>query len=244
MSDRPEEMDERDVDERFASIVAAWDTTGERPVAPTAHGPSTEAGAPEDHSRDERPHDVDRRDAPDAGTSATEDTPGDAAGPGRTEGDAADGPPTEGSSRQGGSGTDADSAAGHGPVPPEAAPGDEPDPRPWVDPVNPSPVESMFGASSWRTREPSEAAKAATAHEEEHYDPPAVQLPPQEDLHFWGAVLGLVAGPLMLLWVAMARPFHSTRWFVVALLLSLGGFALLVLRQPRDRDGDDDGARV
>ena len=73
-----------------------------------------------------------------------------------------------------------------------------------------------------------------------------VVLPPQEDLHFWGAVIGLVAGPLMLLWVVFARPSHSTRWFVVSVLVSLLGFALLVLRQPTHRDptSGDNGARV
>ena len=55
-----------------------------------------------------------------------------------------------------------------------------------------------------------------------------------------------VAGPLMLLWVVFARPSHSTRWFIVSLLVSLLGFGLLVLRQPRHRDptSGDNGARV
>ena len=59
-------------------------------------------------------------------------------------------------------------------------------------------------------------------------------------------VIGLVAGPLMLLWVVFARPAHSTRWFIVSVVLSLVGFGLLVLRQPSHRDptSGDDGARV
>ncbi len=50
----------------------------------------------------------------------------------------------------------------------------------------------------------------------------------------------------MLLYVVFARPFYSTRWFVAAVAVSLLGFALLVLRQPRDRDetDGDDGARL
>jgi hypothetical protein len=179
-------MDERDVDERFASIVAAWE--GPRPVAgpaPADEVPADEASA-DDASTDEPP-------------------------------------------------VDADPAAAARP--------------PWV---NPSPLDIVVPASSWRVAEPPEAgdapetATASTADEDddEHFEPPAVQLPPQEDLHFWGAVLGLVAGPLCLLYVAMARPFHSTRWFLAGLVLSLGGFALLVLRQPRHRDETDDGARV
>jgi hypothetical protein len=50
----------------------------------------------------------------------------------------------------------------------------------------------------------------------------------------------------MLLYVVFARPFHSTRWFVIAIVVSLVGFGLLILRQPRHRDptSGDDGARV
>ena len=92
------------------------------------------------------------------------------------------------------------------------------------------------------------AARAAeeALTEDEHFEPPEVVLPPQEDLHFWGAVIGLVAGPLMLLWVVFARPSHSVRWFLVSVLVSLVGFGLLVLRQPKHRDptSGDNGARV
>ena len=90
------------------------------------------------------------------------------------------------------------------------------------------------------------AAAAEAALDDDHFEPPEVTLPPQEDLHFWGAVIGLVAGPLMLLYVVFARPFHSTRWFIVAIVVSLVGFGLLILRQPRHRDptSGDDGARV
>ena len=183
MNDRPEEMDERDVEERFASIVAGWD-----------------AGFPDSLRAD------DGRVAGPDGTSGTADASAEAT-PTRDQ------PP--------------------GP----AAPGP-------VDPVNPSPLDALPGAA-WRAPGPAEtAARARAEREDEHYEPPAVQLPPHEDLHFWGAVVGLVAGPLLLLWVALVRPEHGTRWFLAALALSLGGFALLVLRQPRDRDEDDDGARV
>ena len=114
----------------------------------------------------------------------------------------------------------------------------------------------MVPPSAWRAAEPDDPATQAaaerrgrgqaTALDEEHFEPPEVVLPPQEDLHFWGAVIGLVAGPLMLLWVVFARPSHSTRWFVVSVLVSLVGFALLVLRQPTHRDptSGDNGARV
>lgn len=200
MPERPGDMDERDVDARFASIIARWDG----PV------PAADASSPDDGE-------------PDADAApATEPAPGT---------DAA-------------STTDASSATE---VETDAAePAAPASPRsPWV---NPSPLDLVVPASAWRAAEPAdpgaEAAEAALQHD--HYEPPEVVLPPQEDLHFWGAVIGLVAGPLMLLYVVFARPFHSTRWFVAAVVVSLVGFALLVLRQPQHRDptSGDDGARV
>jgi uncharacterized membrane protein len=57
-------------------------------------------------------------------------------------------------------------------------------------------------------------------------------------------VVGLVLGPLGLLWMLLTRSggFWSTM-LVIALIL--GGFACIVLRQPTRRGYDpDDGARV
>ncbi len=81
---------------------------------------------------------------------------------------------------------------------------------------------------------------------EEHFVPEPVVLPPQEDLHFWGTVIGLVAGPLLLLWVVfVGKGTQSSWWLFFAVALTIGGFALLVLRQPAHRDpDDDDGARL
>ncbi len=205
MPDRPGDMDERDVEARFASIVAHWD-------APEAE--------------------VDR--LPDDGPSAPEVQP-----------DPAD--PVAGRDAPVDDATEPDAAA---PAAPPVAPR-----APWV---NPSPLEVAVPAASWRAAEPAdpateEAVAAATqeaeqalADDDEHFQPPEVELPPQEDLSFWGAVIGLVAGPLMLLWVVFARPSHSTRWFVVSVVVSLIGFGLLILRQPTHRDptSGDNGARV
>lgn len=83
--------------------------------------------------------------------------------------------------------------------------------------------------------------------EDDHFVPgPTAPLPPQEDLSFWGIVVGLVAGPLLLLWLVLFRPDVSGWWTLGALGLTIGGFVLLVLRQPHDRDADDpdNGARV
>ena len=83
--------------------------------------------------------------------------------------------------------------------------------------------------------------------EEEHFEPgPTAPLPPQEDVQFWGIVVGLVVGPLVLLWIVLFRPDVSGWWTLGALAMTIGGFVLLVMRQPRDRDENDpdNGARV
>jgi hypothetical protein len=194
-------MDERDVDARFASIVARWD------------GPVPDA--------DDTPAD----DPPDGPTvePAPADDVTDSDSPAEETGEADAGEPAA----------------------PQATPR-----SPWV---NPSPLDVVVPASAWRAAEPADPVTQAAAEEaekalaeDEHFEPPEVVLPPQEDLHFWGAVIGLVAGPLMLLWVVFARPSHSTRWFIVSVVVSLVGFALLVLRQPKHRDptSGDNGARV
>lgn len=101
----------------------------------------------------------------------------------------------------------------------------------------------------WRaptTSEPDPDADGFDDDEDDHYDPPAVQLPPTEDIGYWGALLGLVGGPLVLLWVLLTHPFNRGWWIFGAILLFIGGFALLVMRQPAHRDpfDGDDGARV
>ena len=206
MPDRPGDMDERDVDARFASIVARWD------------GPVPDA--------DDTPAD----DAP--GRSSTDPALADEP----TDGDA----PAEDTDETPVGEPDAGEPAAP-PVTPRS---------PWV---NPSPLDVVVPSSAWRAAEPTDPATQAAAEEaekaladDEHFEPPEVVLPPQEDLHFWGAVIGLVAGPLMLLWVVFARPSHSTRWFIVSVVVSLLGFGLLVLRQPKHRDptSGDNGARV
>ena len=94
-------------------------------------------------------------------------------------------------------------------------------------------------AESWRQGPSIDA-------EDDHFEPGPVSLPPGEDIGYWGALLGLVGGPLLLLWVALSSPFHAGWWVLGGITLFLGGFGLLVLRQPAHRDpfDDDDGARV
>ncbi|MGL4175234.1 MAG: hypothetical protein ACRCSN_04080 [Dermatophilaceae bacterium] len=182
MTERPGEMDERDIDARFASIVAGWEKDR----------PATDQGSDDDTA----PHDT---------------APPDTAPQHRSSGDDEDG-----------------AAAERGAATAE--------PAPFV----------VVPGSAWRTSSSGQDREEDGDDGEEHFEPPAVVLPPQEDLHFWGAVVGLVLGPALLVYVAMVRPFHSARWFAAAVVLTLVGFGLLLLRQPRDRDptDPDDGARV
>lgn len=82
--------------------------------------------------------------------------------------------------------------------------------------------------------------------EDDHFEPAPVALPPGEDIGYWGALAGLVGGPLVLIWVVLSSPFYAGWWALGGIGIFLGGFALLVMRMPRHRDpfDDDDGARV
>ena len=75
--------------------------------------------------------------------------------------------------------------------------------------------------------------------------PPPAPLPPRTDRLFWGALLGVVLGPLLLVWLVATRPDSGGWLTAVAIGLVVGGFACLVLRQPSNRDDDPtNGARV
>lgn len=110
------------------------------------------------------------------------------------------------------------------------------EPVPWrTDPTN-SVADALMG---------NDEGFVGDADDEEGYTPPPpAPLPPLGDRLFWGAVVGLVLGPLGVLWMLLTRSggFWSTM-LVIALIL--GGFACIVLRQPTKRGYDpDDGARV
>ncbi len=81
--------------------------------------------------------------------------------------------------------------------------------------------------------------------EDAHYvPPPPAPLPPSEDKHFWTMIAALVAGPLLFLYLLLFDRDGNGWWMLFALLVSIAGFVLLVLRQPLDRDEDDDGIRL
>jgi hypothetical protein len=146
-----------------------------------------------------------------------------------------------------------DEAPSESPPAPPLPPADSPH-APAAHGVNPA----FDGFVVWRGATPTpppddqdgldQPRELAAAHDDDdHFHPgPTAPLPPQEDLHFWGIVVGLVAGPLLLLWLVIVHPAVSGWWTLGALALTIGGFVLLVMRQPHSADGDDpdDGARI
>lgn len=91
--------------------------------------------------------------------------------------------------------------------------------------------------SGWRSYEPTEP--------DDHFEPPAPTLPPAHDATFWLAIVGVVGGPLMILWATLLSGNPDPGWWVVAgIAATVVGFGLIVLRGSTERDPDDDGARV
>lgn len=136
-----------------------------------------------------------------------------------------------------------DDAAGTNPPPPEPRP--QPEDTGQGGPSGWRPREAVDGTgtvnpppAAWRTWEGRD--------EEEHFVPPAPEPLPVGDLHFWGILVGLVGGPLLLVLSGVFGVLDTTPWAWIGILVSVAGFVLLVLRQPRDRDLDDPsgGARV
>lgn len=113
-------------------------------------------------------------------------------------------------------------------------PAPAPAPAPTSDPASPA-----LPGTGWR--------EWSEPDVEEHFIPPDPPPLPAGDLHFWGILVGLLGGPLILFLAhglgldLLADPL----WTWLGLGLSLGGFALLVLRLPTRRDDDPSGgARV
>lgn len=83
------------------------------------------------------------------------------------------------------------------------------------------------------------------ADEQEHYVPPPPPPLPAGDLHLWGIVAGLLGGPLVLVLAHVLQLLDSAFWTWLGLGLGLGGFWLLWLRLPTQRDdGPHGGAQV
>lgn len=116
-----------------------------------------------------------------------------------------------------------------------------PDPAVPSDGAPPSvlPPAASGDAARWREWEGHEASDPA----EDHFVPPEPPPLPAGDLHFWAILVGLTLGPLLLLLSTVVPLLDGPVWGVLGLVLSVGGFVLLVLRSPGGGD-DDWGARV
>ncbi len=82
---------------------------------------------------------------------------------------------------------------------------------------------------------------------EEDFHPAAPAPLPRGDLGFWGAMLGVTLGPLWLIYLVVTNPYGSRLEMGLALVMAVGGFALIVARLPRrhrDEDVDDDDGAV
>ncbi|MGD8200856.1 hypothetical protein ACQE98_09345 [Ornithinimicrobium sp. W1679] len=187
----------------------------------------------------ERPDDVDRRFREIVAGLGT-DLP---AGPGRPEG-----PRRPGPSGAGGRFGPADGVNPPLPGPPPAGPPpagrpaqDRPQgPPPAGRPRRPGPAEAGGPpegmATDFRSYSPPE--------EEDHFVPPPTPPLPAGDLHFWAILVGLVGGPLLVL-LSAVLPVLDPGWTGLGAALTVAGFVLLVLRQPRQRHHRDDwGAQV
>lgn len=127
-----------------------------------------------------------------------------------------------------------------------------------VDDVSPAPAladgagvddakagEIVEDHSDREEREELDAAWEVDDREDDHYTPPPpAPLPPSEDKHFWLMIVALVAGPLLFLYLLLFNRDGNGWWMLFALLVSIAGFVLLVLRQPLERDEGDDGIRL
>jgi hypothetical protein len=132
-------------------------------------------------------------------------------------------------------------------VPAAATPPEEkPDPLPAPEPPLVLPEEvlpeqvlpELVLPEQWRVHTPPEEP-------EEHFQPPPPEPLPAGDLQFWGILIGLTGGPLLLLYIILFDRYASGLLLLLAISLTVGGFGLLVARLPRQRDDDDDdGARL
>ena len=110
------------------------------------------------------------------------------------------------------------------------------------------PPEAQTPSSSWVVL-PESIWRGPTGEEPiSAIDDPA--LSDQDEEHFlsyWGALAGLILGPIVVIYAVLTEPFSQTLIVTLGVLAFVGGFALLLWRQPARREDfghDDDGSRV
>ena len=231
-------MAEKDLDEQFAAIMAHWDEEARGldpfgdPAADADDGPH-DAGPNRASDEPRRPADdaplaSGPAVAPSAGNPAParDDMPREVPGP-STPSDDESRPSRPSQPSQPGQPSRAPGEADRG--------GRDDDPGPDPDPGEPRP--KPVAGSAWRRHDPAEV--------DEHFEPPPpAPLPSSEDKHFWTMLGALIGGPLLFIYLLLFNRDGNGWWMTFALLASVAGFVLLVLRQPNDRDDDDDGVRL
>jgi hypothetical protein len=130
-------------------------------------------------------------------------------------------------------GESSDLLPGHGP---------RADPGQWTVntpawPPTPGDPQAVPAPQLWRAHEVDDEY-------EEHFEPPPVTPLPAGDLAFWAILCGMCGGPLLLLYIVFFNRDASSYWTLIAMAMSIGGFALLVSRMPGHHEDDDDGARL
>lgn len=118
-----------------------------------------------------------------------------------------------------------------------AGPGQPTEPGPDRAP-EPTATDPLAGLpSQWRM-----PTGESILDEEDGFVPPPPRPLPAGDLNFYGAIGGLVGGPLWLLYLFFFDRYARPVWWLLACAVFVGGLVLLILRQPekRDDDWDDD----
>jgi len=254
-----------DIDRRFAEIVAGWHLTGAQSERNAALAKGVESTALDDPSAEQEPTDsarlpiVSGEDGPDADPAMASSSEANDHGP-EENSSAAASPPIISDANSPGDRGDGDTHARASETDTEAAGADGQGTglsglESRRGPINPPlferrPIRRTPPAAPnfpvWRgaTNEAPYDEILDQVEDEDHFEPPEPRpLPPQEDLHFWGIIVGLVGGPLLLLWLVLFRPDVAGWWMWLAIAMSLGGFVLLVLRGSSD-DDHDNGAVV
>src|SRR6478736_5932023 len=224
------DQDRSNVDAQFAEIIAHW--AEDDALASTGAGPWPE-------QEGYGPPPADRAQAPDTSADPSADTTTD---PTTGTGHGTDAPPRA-------PGTDESRPAAPGP-PPSGPPPSGPTssgaaPSGHASPParqGPPPAVPSWGPAPQGPRPPDDSR----ADPEEHFIPGPTAPLPAGDLQFWGILIGLTGGPLLLLYLILFDRSADSLWLLLAISMTVGGFALLVSRLPRHRDGDDgdDGARL
>ena len=116
-------------------------------------------------------------------------------------------------------------------------------PPPWLPPRNDPADDQEANPQADPTPQPWRADEVDDDFED-HFEPPPVSPLPAGDLQFWGIIIGMCGGPLLLLYLVLFNRDASSYWILIAIAMSVGGFALLVSRMPGHHEDDDDGARL